>query len=359
MTQSTRKARKKLSPIESFKKIFYSKINIFLFFVPVGYIVHFLSLNAILVFTINSLAIISLGYRLNELTYYFEEPIIRNIIDVLFRNLIELIITIITLVNGQIQLVQSVVLGSLFFNILLVLGLCFLVGGVKILKKEKLEQDFSSTIAQTITGVLTLSCISLVLPAAFSVFVQKSYDMLYTHDKLFILSHEGEEYIDTITSLVLLAMMAVIIVFSAIFLIKSIDGIVGLSKPFIGLILLPIVCHIAKFITIAFVDIKYIEFEVCDECRKKMKATKYENNTECDECKKIKPTIREKRMKATTILSSKSSIRTALLTTPLLVILGWIISKPMSLSFSPFETICVVIAIILKNYLVQMGNQIG
>ncbi|CAG8564119.1 20400_t:CDS:2 [Dentiscutata erythropus] len=310
MSQSTGKARKKLSPIESFKKIFYSKINLFLFFVPVGYVVHFLNLNAILVFIANSLAVISLGYRLNELTYYFEE----------------------------------------------------------------LEQEFSSTIAQLITAVLTLACISLVLPAAFSVFIQKSSNdimvlrisygtsMLYTHKKLFKLSREGEEHIDTITSLILLAIMAVIMFFSAIFLVNSIDGIVGISKTFIGLILLPIVCHIAKFITIAFVDIEYIEFEkICRDCKEKMEkmATKNVNNAECDKCKEFNLPECKKRMKATTILSSKSSIRTALLTTPILVILGWIISKPMSLNFPPFQTICVVIAVILKNYLIQMANQIG
>ncbi|RIB30385.1 hypothetical protein C2G38_1948808, partial [Gigaspora rosea] len=43
-----------------------------------------------------------------------------------------------------------------------------------------------------------------------------------------------------------------------------------------------------------------------------------------------------------------------LFVTPLLVILGWIIGQPMSLFFLPFETVCLFIAVLLSNYLVQV-----
>lgn len=57
--------------------------------------------------------------------------------------------------------------------------------------------------------------------------------------------------------------------------------------------------------------------------------------------------------------SVRSSVETAIFIIPVLVILGWIIKQPMNLSFLPFETVCLFVAEILKNYLVQDGKLIG
>ncbi|CAG8753517.1 3097_t:CDS:1, partial [Gigaspora rosea] len=87
-----------------------------------------------------------------------------------FNNLVELIITILALVNGQIRVVQAAVLGSIFFHILLTFGSCFLFGGIYILKNRKVEQEFDSTVAQMSSSLMTLACITLALPASFSIF---------------------------------------------------------------------------------------------------------------------------------------------------------------------------------------------
>ncbi|CAG8801927.1 9871_t:CDS:1, partial [Dentiscutata erythropus] len=59
------------------------------------------------------------------------------------------------------------VLGSIFSNILLVLGSCFLASGITILKEKWLKQEFSSTAAQASSSIMTLACIALVVPATF------------------------------------------------------------------------------------------------------------------------------------------------------------------------------------------------
>lgn len=59
-------------------------------------------------------------------------------------------------------------LGSILSNLLLVMGMCFLFGGI-IHRGESgngREQSFSSATAQTTCSLMTLASASLVLPAA-------------------------------------------------------------------------------------------------------------------------------------------------------------------------------------------------
>ncbi|CAG8733061.1 12670_t:CDS:2, partial [Cetraspora pellucida] len=182
-------------------------------------------------------------------------------------------------------------LGSIFSQILLVLGFCFLFGGINVIRKSNgkiLEQNFSSTVAQMSSSVLTLACSTLILSAAFSLFATKTFSNPIGNIKSHLPSpyllfekrenkpenpfedeesgeqnnevenpseneENGEEkpHISIIASLALLVVMTGIIALSAKFLIKSIEGLVtslDISKSFIGLILLPIVGHGAKYI---------------------------------------------------------------------------------------------------------------
>jgi Ca2+:H+ antiporter len=50
-----------------------------------------------------------------------------------------------------------------------------------------------------------------------------------------------------------------------------------------------------------------------------------------------------------------SSMQIALLVTPLMVIIGWIINQPMSLYFNLFETAVMVIAVLMVNYLIMVN----
>jgi len=88
-----------------------------------------------------------------------------------FGNAVELIIAIIALKEGQIRVVQASVMGSIISNLLLVLGCCFLAGGLKYQ-----VQEFNETAAQTSASLMALACIALIIPAAFSVSIPATQD---------------------------------------------------------------------------------------------------------------------------------------------------------------------------------------
>ncbi|CAG8453131.1 15025_t:CDS:2, partial [Dentiscutata erythropus] len=114
-----------------------------LMFVPIGYIVHFVTRNITAIFFMPFLAIIPLVRLLG----FTNEELAESVGEVVFIEK-QLIIAIVALANGQIRVVQASMLGSVLSNILLVLGSCFLVGELAILKEDKLEQKFSSNAAQ-------------------------------------------------------------------------------------------------------------------------------------------------------------------------------------------------------------------
>lgn len=62
------------------------------------------------------------------------------------------------------QIVQTSLIGSVISNILLVLGTCFFVGGLRFK-----EQEFKQTAAQLNTSLLAMAVISTLIPAGFHI----------------------------------------------------------------------------------------------------------------------------------------------------------------------------------------------
>ncbi|KAK3393343.1 vacuolar calcium ion transporter [Podospora didyma] len=145
--------------------IFSSYINVLLVFVPVGIAVHFAKLPGGIVFAMNAIAIIPLAGLLS----YATESVARRmgdtigaLMNVTFGNAVELIIFIIALVKDEIRIVQASLVGSILANLLLILGMCFLCGGLRYR-----EQIYNSTVTQMSACLLSLSVTSLLLPTAF------------------------------------------------------------------------------------------------------------------------------------------------------------------------------------------------
>lgn len=128
--------------------------------------------------------------------------------------------------------------------------------------------------------------------------------------------------LSTLESLALIAVVTVIVAFCADFLVDSIDSIVsttGISKTFIGIILIPIVGNAAEHSTAVISAVK-------------------------------------NKMDLAVGVAIGSSMQIALFMTPFLVILGWIVGQPMSLLFSTFETCVLFIAVMIMNYIVNDGE---
>lgn len=80
-------------------------------------------------------------------------------------------VSIVALKEGEIRIVQSSMLGSILSNILLVLGCCFLAGGIHNTRTgtaEGIEQDFNTTVASTMSSLMVVATASLIIPATVS-----------------------------------------------------------------------------------------------------------------------------------------------------------------------------------------------
>lgn len=150
----------------TFKVILFSTwVNVLLVFVPVGIACKIADINPTIVFVMNAIAIVPLAAMLSFATESVAHRLgdtIGALMNVTFGNAVELIIFIIALVKNEIRIVQASLLGSILSNLLLILGMCFLFGGLRYR-----EQIYNSTVTQMSACLLSLSVISLLLPTAF------------------------------------------------------------------------------------------------------------------------------------------------------------------------------------------------
>lgn len=329
-----------------------SWINCLLIFIPFGYLAHIFKWSDTWIFTLNFLAILPLSKLYDFATVDVSLRVGQSIgclLNATFGNAVELIVSIIALSKGEIRVVQTSLLGAIISNLLLILGMSFVVGGF-----IYHQQVFNQIIAQTSSGLMTLACISLIIPAAFNfavndntfndnggntrqlvdlshgtaivlliIYILYIFFQLKTHSNLYQIEEEEEQpQLSLSTVLALFVIVTFIAALSAEYLVDSIKGMAessGLSKTFIGLILLPIIGNAAEFTTA------------------------------------INASARNKMSFAITIAAG-SSMQIALFLTPFLVILGWIIGQDLTLYFQPFETAVLFISVIITNYLILDGK---
>jgi len=145
--------------------ITHSWINVLLLFVPLGIAVKLAGLKPEIVFSMNAIAIIPLAGLLAHATEVVAARVgdaLGALLNVSFGNAVELILFIILLASGQIEVVQASLLGSILANLLLILGMAFLLGGLKYQ-----EQVYNNTVTQMSGVMLALAVMSLLLPTAF------------------------------------------------------------------------------------------------------------------------------------------------------------------------------------------------
>ncbi|CEJ91159.1 Putative Calcium/proton exchanger [[Torrubiella] hemipterigena] len=343
-----------------------SYVNFLLVMVPLGIVAGRLGWSSTAVFTINFFAIIPLAAVLSFATEEISIPLgetMGGLLNATFGNAVELIVSIVALKDGQIEVVQASMLGSILSNLLLVMGMCFFFGGLvhRGRNGEGTEQVFSAAIAQTTCSLMTLSSASLIIPAALYGVLDQSgskgkaesiltlsrgtaiillvlyamylFFQLRTHSNLFDAesqNEEGEEeeeereeaHMGPLAAGVVLVVVTVLVAICADYLVGSIDDIVEqvhISKAFIGLILIPIVGNAAEHVTAVVVA------------------------------------VRDK-MDLAMNVAIGSSIQIALGVTPFLVIVGWIIDQPMTLRFETFQTVAFSVSVLVVTYVVQDGK---
>ncbi len=110
------------------------KINVLLIFLPLGLAAGYANWGPVAAFVLNFLAIIPmskvLGITTEELSLR-TGPAIGSLLNAAMGNSIELIVSIFALRDNLVEVVKSSLLGSIIGTLLLVLGACFLCGGLK------------------------------------------------------------------------------------------------------------------------------------------------------------------------------------------------------------------------------------
>ena len=140
-------------------------LMIMLVFLPVAAVLEFSHADAPLVFAASALAIVPLAGLMGRATEALSErmgPGLGGLLNASFGNAAELIIALVALQRGLPEVVKASITGSIIGNILLVLGLSLLAGG---LRYDRLR--FNATAAGTGGTLLALSAIGLVVPAIF------------------------------------------------------------------------------------------------------------------------------------------------------------------------------------------------
>ena len=140
-------------------------LMIMLVFLPVAAVLEISHASAPLIFGASALAIVPLAGLMGRATEALSErmgPGLGGLLNASFGNAAELIIALVALQRGLPGVVKASITGSIIGNILLVLGLALLAGG---LRYDRLR--FNATAAGTGGTLLALSAIGLVVPAIF------------------------------------------------------------------------------------------------------------------------------------------------------------------------------------------------
>ncbi|KAK7033071.1 Calcium/proton exchanger [Favolaschia claudopus] len=381
-----------------------SWLNLLLVFIPVSWAFNFADKDQhTLIFVFSFLAIIPLAkllaFATDELSMRVGQTL-AGLLNATLGNAVELIVAIIALTKCELQIVQSSLTGSILSNLLLVLGMCFFAGGIKFS-----EQGFALGATQLNSSLLTISVIAILLPNAFRfsvtpqsdpdsgqdilkvshgvalillfIYVAYLFFQLYSHATLYedttadivkstrytpkekkpkdgkadgastarsntlasnaaspadtetaAEEHEEEEeeaeepQLNLATTLGLLAVVTVFVAVTAEWLVDSIDGLTDtgkISKEFVGVILLPIVGNAAEHVTAVTVSVK-------------------------------------DKLTLSLGVAVGSSIQIALFVIPFITVLGWILGKPLTLLFDPFESIALFLSVMTVNYVVQDGK---
>lgn len=257
-----------------------NKINYLFVFIPFAYWSHAAQWSDGAIFILNFLAMVPLASMLGVFTEELAahtNDVIGGLINATFGNAVELVVAIQALLAGDFRVVQASLIGSVFSNLLLVLGMCFLCGGMKYPEQEFIAQGVVASIS-----LLGFSGVALLLPEFFGGADDDSQDdtatisrlaallliimyglllwfQLKTHVHLF----EGDD--DTLAlipfswALTGLVVITAIVTILSEFLVSSIDGFCtefNLGRSFVGLIILPVVGNAVEHISAVSVAMK-------------------------------------------------------------------------------------------------------
>jgi Ca2+:H+ antiporter len=191
-------------------------------FVPIAIVLDRMAVAAPLVFLVAALAIVPLAAVIVRSTEQVAEhtgPALGGLLNATFGNLPELIIAVVALRAGLVEMVRASLVGTVLANVLLALGVAFLLGG-----RRYHVMEYNPAGARTYASMLMLAMVTLAVPAAFHRFMGVSSPTA------------GGRTVDLATALVLLATYACYLVYTVgthaeLFTASTTDDGVGHHGP--------------------------------------------------------------------------------------------------------------------------------
>lgn len=301
-----------------------------------------------LIFVLSALSLIPLAGVLGtatEETAIYTGPKVGSLLNATLGNLAELIIAFAALREGLDSVVRASIAGSIIGNILIVLGLSLLFGGLK-----NGIQTFHAREASTNATMMTLAVIALAVPGLFyltnaegvtldlhdaerlsdgvaivMLVIYAAYLYFTLFDKRSVRPHTAHSEKATM-SLPLAIGMLVAATIAVVVMSEILVGVLeptaeswGLSEVFIGLIVVPLVGNVAEHLV----------------------AVKAAWNNDMD---------------LSLGIALGSGLQVALFVAPLLVLVGEVIDKPLPMVFNTWELIALIAAVLLAVAISQDGE---
>lgn len=339
-------------PTATFKLSSLLSINSLLIFIIPALISRVTGGSEIFTFICSALAIIPLAGLIGHSTEALAVklgPTLGGLINVTLGNAAELIITVFALRAGLIELVKASIIGSILGNLLLVMGLSLLLGGLR-----HGTQTFNRRSASTNATMVLLAFIAMAIPSAFHaglitgadgssrellfseglagiLIVLYALSLVYSlRDRKLALGSELEAageatHADTMPitmALALLAFATVGIVFMSEALVGTVETVgksLGLSEFFIGIIIVPLIGNAAEHLVAVQVAMK-------------------------------------NRMDLSVNIALGSSLQIALFVAPILVFISLLFSEKLVLVFNSYELIALAVASVVAAFISYDGE---
>jgi Ca2+:H+ antiporter len=318
-----------------------------LIFIPISIVLEFLKADAVWIFSAAALAIVPLAGIMGEATEEISVhtgPRIGGFLNATFGNATELIIAFFALKDGLFDVVKASIAGSVIGNILLVLGASMLAGGIKFK-----TQKFNRNAIEVSSSMLLFAVIGLCIPAIFThtvrpellnksgyetmsigiafllfiIYIFGLYFSFHTHKDLYGTEHDEdiESKWSMKKSIAILIGATLLIALESEFLVSSVEPMtehIGISKFFVGIILIPIIGNAAEHSTAILMAMK-------------------------------------NKMNIAIEIAIGSSLQIILFVAPVLVFLS-LLFTPMSIVFNEFELVSLVVAVLIANKVASDGE---
>jgi Ca2+:H+ antiporter len=334
-----------------------------LVFLPISIAAHVLHWGSLAVFLTAAVAILPLAAWMGMATEEIAVvagPSLGGLLNATFGNATELIIALVALKAGLIDVVKASLTGSIIGNLLLVMGLSMLLGGLRYQ-----EQEFQPIVARMNASSMNLAVIAMFLPTAVNytstgidepvlqqlsvavaivligvygltlLFAMKTHSYLYDvgiaeleddpqdhGSESGLASQSPQESVNLGLWVGVLLVSTVFVAIESELLVESLEEAtarLGLTALFTGVILLPVIGNAAEHATAVTVAMK-------------------------------------NKMDLSVSVAVGSSLQIALFVAPVLVIAGWFMGQPMDLDFNPFELVAVAAAVLIANSISSDGK---